>query len=76
MSTLLYSPPRLESPLKVNNGSLILPFSEIVPRGRSARRGERNAYLARLSAFKKNLLDDPPYTLVSLFAAAVALTSA
>ena len=67
MSTLLYPPPRLESPLKVNNGVLILPFPEVLPRGRSAKRADKNAYLDRLSAFNQKLLDDPPFTLISLF---------
>jgi DNA (cytosine-5)-methyltransferase 1 len=71
MSSLVEAPPRLRSPFKTKNGTL--PFVENVVLAKRNGTGKKhandnaNAYLARLSGFKKELLDNPPFTLVSLF---------
>ena len=67
MSALLNSPPRVRSPF-VNGNALLFPRIEVVSSGRTGQQQpEQNVYLSRLNAFRKDLLNDPPFTLISLF---------
>lgn len=66
--SLLEAPRRLASPFRTRNG--ILPLWDVQPQAQSkakAGSNDTNAYLARLSSFSKNLLENPPYNLISLF---------
>lgn len=65
MSNLVLSPQRIISPLKSPDSAL--PLFDISERARPTKKDQKNAYLSRLSAFKKSLLEDPPYNLISLF---------
>jgi len=65
MSSLLHTPPRLKSPLKTT-----LPLFEFEPIEsfeRRVKQREQNSYLLRLAAFKKSLIENPPFNLISLF---------
>jgi DNA (cytosine-5)-methyltransferase 1 len=44
-----------------------LPFFAVARRHRNPSTTETNPYLHRLSTFRKHLLDDPPFKLISLF---------
>lgn len=66
MSSLLHTPPRLKSPL--NSGTLpLFEFQTIEAHSRRVKDREQNSYLLRLGAFKKSLIENLPYKLISLF---------
>ncbi|MBV9038631.1 MAG: DNA cytosine methyltransferase [Acidobacteriaceae bacterium] len=69
MSSLIEEPLRFRSPFKTKNG--VLPFWEqdcIQPlHDRETRSALGNPYLSRLRAFTKELLNDAPFNLISLF---------
>jgi len=70
MSSLVNSPPRLRSPFKTVKDSLSLPLFEFEPTvspERQTKKRQQNPYLSRLGAFKRSLLEDPPFNLISLF---------
>src|SRR5438045_1825526 len=66
MSSSLHTPPRLKSPLKTST----LPLFELQPieaHKHRVKRREQNSYLLRLGAFKKSLIENSLYNLISLF---------
>lgn len=65
--SLVEAPRRVSSPFKTKNGLLPLWDAEPAAPANDNKPGSRNPYLARLSGFKKELLDNPPFTLISLF---------
>src|SRR5438552_3759392 len=67
MSSLLHTPPRLKSPLKATRTLPLFEFQPIETHERRVKQREQNSYLLRLSAFKKSLIEDPPFNLISLF---------
>lgn len=66
MSSSLHSPPRLKSPLKTSTLPLF-EFEPIEAHERRVKQREQNSYLVRLGAFRKSLVENPPYNLISLF---------
>ncbi|HEY0794293.1 MAG TPA: DNA cytosine methyltransferase [Acidisarcina sp.] len=67
MSTSVEFPQIFRSILKPKNGAL--PLFPFPPAHQTSlkRKDNGNAYLSRLAAFKRESLDNPPFTLVSLF---------
>jgi DNA (cytosine-5)-methyltransferase 1 len=65
--SLVEAPRRLSSPFKTK--SSLRPLCDVTPicSAKDNKPGANNAYLARLGAFKRDLLENPPFTLVSLF---------
>ena len=59
-------PLRAHSPFRARMSGL-LPLLDPPARVSRSRDSEENPYLRRLRAFKKNLLEKPPHTLISLF---------
>ncbi len=66
MSSFVATPPRVRSPFKTKNGTLPLGFQTPRP-SNDNKPSHDNPYLRRLKAFRKELLESPPFTLVSLF---------